>query len=109
MFMSVVNSYRTIFYLVLALALIDTIASFRQYDHPEPNKVLKNNDQNAIEPHFSADHQEQMIRTRSVLWPKICFRMSREPHDYRLRRNIRAAKVYVSQRPTRRCYPFDMR
>jgi hypothetical protein len=62
------------------------------------------------------DDTEQGIDVRSVLWPKICFKMFKDHYEHQHKRNIENLQLqeagstsYVSQRPTRKCYPFDMR
>lgn len=62
------------------------------------------------------DDTEQAIDVRSVLWPKICFKMFKDHFEHRHKRNSEHLQLqepgsanYVSQRPTRKCYPFDMR
>lgn len=88
--MSSFMSIRILFYLLVLCTIISTINSYHFY-HSQDMQPIKQN----------------YVQRRSVLWPKICVTMLQEytrhgffPEEY---------NNYPSLRPTRKCYPFDMR
>jgi hypothetical protein len=94
MVMALFISSRILFHLLLLFTIIHVINSYRIHQY---ENVLHNiND---------IQNDRQVVQLRSVLWPKICFKMLKEH-----RGSSRALENnHVWQKRTRKCYPFDMR
>jgi hypothetical protein len=98
--MASISIIRIGFYLIFLFAILHTIDSVRLYDLQ--NKI-KNGQVEIQSAQPMEEHHDQL---RSVLWPKICISMLKDFHHQRLGNR---ANKHLLFRPTRKCYPFDMR
>jgi hypothetical protein len=91
--MALLISTRILFYLLFIFTITHTINSYRIHQYEDALYNI-NNEQ------FQNQNQEKHLQLRSVLWPKICFKMLNENHDRRY-----SPDVKTKQRPMRKCYP----
>lgn len=100
------TTFRSLFCVILVLTIMKQIQSFRlnENDHEEqPDGLVINPNDN---------ENDNRLSLRSVLWPKICFKMYKDHYEHRRKRDNHSSQNSVgqlSQRPTRKCYPFDMK
>ena len=102
------NTLRPLFYLVLVLMTMNTIYSFRLTED-EFEKQLK---EDQTDDSIVKKDDDNPVNLRSVLWPKICFKMYKDHYEHRHKRDVHSSQnhpIHLSQRPTRKCYPFDMK
>jgi hypothetical protein len=101
--MALFVSIRILPYLLLLLTITQIIHSYRLHTQEQLN------DKNE---YLQIENNQQHIHRRSVLWPKICFRTRKERNNRRYVRDQTdrlGNNHYFWHRPTRKCYPFDMR
>ena len=100
-------STRTWLQLLLLFTIVCTITCYRLHDLDSQLEQIKLDTIDGNLDQLLMPAEPSRLGLRSVLWPKICFRVLRDQEPKR-----DSAQQYgnaISQRPTRRCYPFDMR